>query len=58
MVEIIMYLTERINLYMYCSTLTSVLPVTCFAAMLWPELWLQWRSDYCGLGCSGVTYLS
>ena len=26
--------------------LTSVLPVTCYAAVLWPELWLQWKSDH------------
>ena len=27
--------------------LTSVLPATCFDAVLWPELWLQWQSDQC-----------
>ena len=34
--------------------LTSVLPVTCYAAVLWPELWLQCQSDHCIWGCSGV----
>ena len=23
--------------------LTSILPVTCFVVVLWPELWLQWQ---------------
>ena len=32
--------------------LTSVLPVTCYGAVLWPELWLQWRSDHCLRGYS------
>ena len=27
--------------------LTSVLSVTCYVAALWPELWLQWKSDHC-----------
>ena len=26
--------------------LTSVLPGTCYLAVLWPELWLQCQSDY------------
>ena len=36
------------------SQLTSVLPVTCSVAVLWPELWLQWQSDRCLWGCSGI----
>ena len=35
--------------------LTSVLAVTCYVAILWPELWLQWKSDHCERGCSGVS---
>ena len=31
---------------------TSVLPVTCFVAVHWPELWLHSQSDYCGRSCS------
>jgi len=27
--------------------------VTCFVAVLWLELWLQWRSENCGRHCSG-----
>ena len=34
--------------------LTSIFPVTCYAAVLWPDLWLQWQSDHCLWGCSGV----
>ena len=34
--------------------LTSVLPVTCYAAVLWPELRLQWQSADCLWGCSGI----
>ena len=34
--------------------LTSVLPMTCYVAVLWPELWLQCQSDYCSWGYSGV----
>ena len=26
--------------------LTSVLPVTCFVPVFWPELWLQCLSDH------------
>ena len=28
--------------------------MTCYAAVLWPELWLQWKSDHTFWGCSGV----
>ena len=61
---------EPLKLQKYCSTLTfpdsktlslqltSILPVTCCVAVLWPELWLQLEPDHCGLGCSGVTHLS
>jgi len=34
--------------------LTSILPVTCYVAVLWPDLWLQWQSDHCLWDCSGV----
>ena len=34
--------------------LTSILPVTCYAAVLWPDPWLQCQSDHCLWGCSGV----
>ena len=34
--------------------LTSVLPVTCYVSVLWPELWLQSQSDHWLQGCSGV----
>ena len=27
--------------------LTSVLPVTGYVAVLWPQLWLQWQSEHC-----------
>ena len=27
---------------------TSALPVTCFCAVCWPELWLHCQPDYCG----------
>ena len=33
--------------------LTSVLPVTCYVAVLWPELWLQCQLIDCFQGCSG-----
>ena len=33
--------------------LTSILPMTCFVAVLLPELWLQWRSKNCSRHCSG-----
>ena len=33
--------------------LTSILSVTCLVVVLWPELWLQWRSKNCGRDCSG-----
>ena len=36
--------------------LTSVLSVTCYAAVLWPELWLQYQSVDCSRGCSGIRY--
>ena len=35
--------------------LTSALPVTCCVAVLWTELWLQWRSVDCLWSCSGYT---
>ena len=34
--------------------LTSVLLVTCYVPVLWPELWLQCQLDHCFWGCSGV----
>ena len=33
--------------------LTSILPVTCFVAVLWPELWLQQKSENYGRHCCG-----
>ena len=36
---------------------TSAPPVTCFVAVLQPGLWLQWKSDHCGLGCSGKGFI-
>ena len=38
--------------------LTSILSVTCFVAVIWSELWLQWKSKNCGRHCSGgYTYM-
>ena len=34
--------------------LTSILPVTCYLAVLWPELWLQWKSGHWFRGYSGL----
>jgi len=34
--------------------LTSILPETYYAAVFWPELWLQLQSDHCIQGCSRV----
>ena len=34
--------------------LTSVLPVTCYVAVLWPELWLQCQSADCIRAYSGI----
>ena len=34
--------------------LTSILPVTCYLAVLWPELWLQWKSGHWFRGYNGL----
>lgn len=34
--------------------LTSTLPLTCYVAVLWPELWFQFLSNHCIRGCSWV----
>ena len=42
-------LTDFFNL-----RLTSILSVSGYVAVLWPELWLQCQSDQCLRGCSGA----
>ena len=44
--------TTVITEHHICWPPTSALPVTCYAAVHWPELWLHCQSDYCGRGCS------
>ena len=34
--------------------LTSIFPVTCYFAVLWPQLQLQWQSGHCLWGYSGL----
>ena len=52
------YSTYTVLFRVSSSQLTSILSVTCFVAVLWPDLRLQWRSKNCGRHCSGgYTYM-
>ena len=48
------YSTEDLLRPSISLQLTSVLPVTCYVAVLWPEFSPQWQSDHCLWGCSGI----